>query len=300
MSTRSPMSGSVRPELQEKGTNVAVVSTPRIPAASVDPTVKNFHWGDLTGGPSSRRDRDAGFEYRRRPARPRGQRHRGAGLQCLRGDRTGRVRLATVGCGLEGITRRSVLELCDELGIPCDVRQRSRRRSSRRPTDLLRPAGGVMPASRAGRASPVGRGAPGPATTAIRDRYWALHDDPRFTLAVDYEAASGRGPAGVGGERQPSWRPNHQRLEGRARCQRAAQRGVKPRRSRMLSLAVMCVAALVAVGCGSSDDSSGAKSGGGDSNKPILIGAAVGAPHRRRGAVSTSRRCRRSSRRRRK
>ena len=57
---------------------------------------------------------------------------------------------------------------------------------------LTSTAGGVMPVA-ALDGEPVGRGAPGPATKAIRDRYWALHDDPGFTLAVDYEAAPGAG-----------------------------------------------------------------------------------------------------------
>ena len=51
----------------------------------------------------------------------------------------------------------------------------------------------------------------------------------------------------------------------------------KSRRIRMLWLAGICVAALVAAGCGGDDDSGGksASGGGGDSSKPILVGAAV-------------------------
>ena len=50
----------VRPELQEEGTNVVVAEhTRRIPADSVDPTVKNFHWGDLVRGLFEAYDRDA-------------------------------------------------------------------------------------------------------------------------------------------------------------------------------------------------------------------------------------------------
>jgi branched-chain amino acid aminotransferase len=42
----------VRPELQDDGSvNVIIArNTRRIPAGSVDPTVKNFHWGDMVRG----------------------------------------------------------------------------------------------------------------------------------------------------------------------------------------------------------------------------------------------------------
>ncbi len=50
----------VRPELQEIGTDIVVVrNTRRIPPGAVDPTVKNFHWGDLVRGLFEAYDRDA-------------------------------------------------------------------------------------------------------------------------------------------------------------------------------------------------------------------------------------------------
>ena len=46
-------------------------------------------------------------------------------------------------------------------------------------------AGGVMPVTTIdGRQ--LGDGTPGPTTTRLRDAYWAAHDDPRWTTAVDY------------------------------------------------------------------------------------------------------------------
>ena len=38
----------IAPEVQERGAHFVVARTPRIPADSVDPTIKNYHWGDLT------------------------------------------------------------------------------------------------------------------------------------------------------------------------------------------------------------------------------------------------------------
>jgi branched-chain amino acid aminotransferase len=33
----------------------------------------------------------------------------------------------------------------------------------------------------------VGSGEPGPLTRRLRDAYWNLHDDPRFSLPVHYD-----------------------------------------------------------------------------------------------------------------
>jgi branched-chain amino acid aminotransferase len=33
---------------------------------------------------------------------------------------------------------------------------------------------------------PVGPGTPGPLTTGLRDRYWASHQDPRYSTPVRY------------------------------------------------------------------------------------------------------------------
>jgi len=37
-------------DVQARGAHVFVASTPRVPDASVDPTVKNYQWNDLTSG----------------------------------------------------------------------------------------------------------------------------------------------------------------------------------------------------------------------------------------------------------
>jgi hypothetical protein len=33
----------------------------------------------------------------------------------------------------------------------------------------------------------VGAGAPGPLTLLLKDRYWASHEDPRYSTPVRYE-----------------------------------------------------------------------------------------------------------------
>lgn len=173
----------VRPELQEKGTDVAVVSTRRIPPDSVDPTVKNFHWGDLVRGLFEAYDRDAWL-----PILTDGEGNvtEGPGFNVF-ALVNGALHTPEQGV-LEGITRKTAIEIAGEHGLDVHV--------GTMPVSLLYEAGEIFLTSTAGGVMPVatldgkavGTGAPGPATTAIRDRYWALHDDPRFTLAVDYEA----------------------------------------------------------------------------------------------------------------
>src|SRR4029077_15479033 len=107
----------ISPQVQERGAHLIIATAPRIADDSVDPKVKNFHWGDLTRGLFEARDRNAD--------------------NCVLLDRDGFVTegpgfnvfavtqgaVATPDRGsLEGVTRLSVGELCQELGIPFSVR----------------------------------------------------------------------------------------------------------------------------------------------------------------------------------
>ena len=47
-------------DVQARGAHVFIASTPRVPDASVDPTVKNYQWNDLTSGLMEAHD--AGFD----------------------------------------------------------------------------------------------------------------------------------------------------------------------------------------------------------------------------------------------
>jgi branched-chain amino acid aminotransferase len=46
-------------------------------------------------------------------------------------------------------------------------------------------AGGIMPVTQVD-GSPLGNGKPRSMTRQIRERYWALHADPRYATAVPY------------------------------------------------------------------------------------------------------------------
>ncbi len=169
------------PEMQERGAHLIVAKTPRIADDSVDPRVKNFHWGDLTRGLFEAHDKGAD--------------------NCVLLDREGLVTegpgfnvfavtdgaVATPDRGaLEGITRLSVIELCRELGIPCAVRKLPA--AELREADeifLATTAGGIMPASRIdGRI--LGNDRPGPIASRLRERFWAKRAEGWHATPIEY------------------------------------------------------------------------------------------------------------------
>jgi len=89
---------------------------------------------------------------------------------------------------LEGITRKSVIEICADLGVPAKVGKVSA--SEAREADeifLATTAGGVMPASRLdGRM--MGNDRPGPISTKIKETYWAKRAKGWHATPVDYAA----------------------------------------------------------------------------------------------------------------
>jgi branched-chain amino acid aminotransferase len=158
-------------------------SVRRIPPASVDPTVKNFHWGDLTRGLYEAYDRGARYPIL---LDFEGNVTEGAGYNvfALVGGR-----LLTPSSGaLEGITRRTILELAEREGIPAEGVPLPEE-TFRSATELFATstAGGVMPiVSLDGWA--LGDGRPGPVTRRLRELYWQAHEDPRYITPVDYSS----------------------------------------------------------------------------------------------------------------
>ena len=102
----------IRPEIAEQGASVWIAKeVRRIPEDSVNPRAKNYHWGDFTQGLFEAKDR--GFETVLLLDHA-GNVTEGPGFNAfaLKGDR-----VVTSEHGvLHGITRRTVLEMCDEVG----------------------------------------------------------------------------------------------------------------------------------------------------------------------------------------
>jgi len=157
-------------DIQERGAHLWISSRPRVPDASVDPTIKNYQWSDLTSGLFEAHDN--GFD---------------TAILC---DDSGLVtegpgfnifvvkdgKVLTPGHGsLQGITRRTVLELCEQLKLDAAIGPIPRELLEQADEIFLSTtAGGVMPVSRIN-TTILGNDRPGPISLRIKAAYWKLH-----------------------------------------------------------------------------------------------------------------------------
>jgi branched-chain amino acid aminotransferase len=172
----------VPPERQTEGAHLIISTVPRIAPASVDPTVKNFHWGDLTRALFEAFDRGAETAVL---VDADGFVSEGPGFNVFR---VHEGRVTTPGdTVLEGITRQSVRELCEELEVPfalCAITPEELREADE--VFISSTAGGVMPVTRIDTRI-LGNGRPGPLSTRIRELYWRKHEQGWHATPVDYD-----------------------------------------------------------------------------------------------------------------
>ncbi|MEZ5666075.1 MAG: aminotransferase class IV [Alphaproteobacteria bacterium] len=170
----------IPPDVQQRGAHLIVATTPRIPADSVDPTIKNYHWGDLVRALFEAED--AGADNAVLLDRD-GYVTEGPGFNIF-AVHDGRVTTPDRGA-LEGVTRRTVIEICRQLGHPVAIGQLTA--DDLRAADEIfatTTAGGVMPVSRID-AAILANDRPGPISTRVKDVYWAWHDQDRFLTPVE-------------------------------------------------------------------------------------------------------------------
>ena len=169
-------------DVQERGAHLWIASTPRVPDASVDPTVKNYQWSDLTSGLLEAHDHGfdtailcdaAGFVTE------------GPGFNIFI-VRDGRVLTPDRG-SLHGITRLSVLELCETLGLPAAVAPITRAElEDADEVFAATTAGGVMPVARVG-GRILGNDRPGPVSMRLKQAYWDAHANGWHKTEVVYD-----------------------------------------------------------------------------------------------------------------
>jgi branched-chain amino acid aminotransferase len=168
-------------DVQARGAHLIVAATLRIDDRAVDPTVKNFHWGDLTRALFEAGD--AGADNAILLDRE-GFVTEGPGFNVCAV--IGRTVVTPDRGALEGITRRSVGELCAELGLGFEIRPL--------PVEELRDADEVFLATTAGGVMPVarvdsriyGNDRPGPISAALRERFWAKRAEGWHATPIDY------------------------------------------------------------------------------------------------------------------
>jgi branched-subunit amino acid aminotransferase/4-amino-4-deoxychorismate lyase len=177
-----PYVWAMPPQMQRTGGAAVVTRTVRrTPPGAMDPTVKNLQWGDFTRGWIEAMDRGATYSFL-----PDGDGNvtEGGGYNIF-AVKDGILFTPARGV-LEGVTRKTVLELAEARGRKTVV--------DYVPVDLLyhadeifmsTTAGGIMPITRLDDA-PVGGGQVGPITRDIWEAYWEAHYDPRYSFAVRY------------------------------------------------------------------------------------------------------------------
>ena len=170
------------PQVAKRGAHILIADgTQRIPPQSVDSTVKNYHWGDLTHALIAALD--AGYDSTLL-LDLHGNIAEGPGFNVFAViDGT----LVTPAFGvLEGITRKTVIEIGAELGLPVQVRDI--------PLQEFLAADEVFTATSAGGPVTVtrvnqriyGNARPGRVTKQIIETYWDWHKRPELISPIDY------------------------------------------------------------------------------------------------------------------
>ncbi len=169
------------PEVQARGVKLAITKIVRIPAESVDPMVKTYHWLDLQMAQFEAFDRGADTAV---VVDKDGNIAEGPGFNIfvVRG---GEV-LTPEGSCLDGMTRATVFDLCRDTNLNS--------RAIALAPDVLRAADEVFMTSTAGGIMPIawvddrciGDGAMGPVTKRLRDMYWQRREAGWHGTQVDY------------------------------------------------------------------------------------------------------------------
>lgn len=168
-------------EKRATGLNLLISSRQRIPPESVDPTIKNYHWLDMTMALFEAYDRGADTTIL---VDARGDLTEGPGFNIFA--RHGDTVTSPEHGVLHGVTRMTLLELIERMNLHIN-RGRLTADAARAADEVFitSTAGGVMPVTSID-GQPVGDGKPGALTARLNDAYWALHEDPDYNEAVDY------------------------------------------------------------------------------------------------------------------
>lgn len=172
------------PAKQARGIDLVVSDVQRIAPASVDPRVKNYHWLDMVAALFQAYDRGGETAVL---VDADGHVAEGPGFNVFAlVDGT----LVTPERGvLEGVTRRTMLELARGAGIPVRVGPLPAADLRRADEVFLSSTGGGAIGISSVDGVPVGGRAAGdfgPVTRRLQQAYWDLHEDPRFVEPVVY------------------------------------------------------------------------------------------------------------------
>ncbi|MGI9418041.1 MAG: aminotransferase class IV [Geminicoccaceae bacterium] len=169
------------PEQQERGLHLIVSDIERIPPASIDPTIKNYHWLDFEVGLFEAYDRGGDTVVL---TDRDGKVTEGPGFN-LFAVKEGKLLTPDAGC-LDGMTRDTVLELAAETHLDCAPGPiPAGELSAMDELFVSSTAGGLMSISKVdGRT--IGMSPIGPVTARLRDLYWSKRRAGWHATPVDY------------------------------------------------------------------------------------------------------------------
>jgi len=171
----------VDPEEQKIGSDVILSSVPRIAKESVDPTIKNHHWGDLTRADKEAHAKGAKTAFL---LDGDGDLTEGVGFNVFV-IKDGKLLTPDSNC-LLGITRLTVFDLAREMKLEaaeCRIPVKTLRAADE--IFMCTTAGGIMPVKSLD-GVPVGAGKPGPITMRLREAFWKAHERPEYSTPVNY------------------------------------------------------------------------------------------------------------------
>lgn len=172
----------IKPDVASEGASLMIPdNVRRIPVDSVDPRAKNYHWGDFTNGLFQAKDH--GFESVLLLDHA-GNVTEGPGFNvfAVKGDTVVPPERGV----LEGITRRTVLEICQSLGLTTEIRSLA--------MEELLEADEVFISSSGGGAIPIskvnnrvfGNGRAGPISMQIAEQYWKRARSAQYRTNIEF------------------------------------------------------------------------------------------------------------------
>lgn len=169
-------------DMRKRGIDLHISSVVRIPPESLDPTFKNFHWGDMVRAMYESYDHGCDMPVL---LDAKGNVAEGPGFNVF-AVHGGRVVTPGGNC-LEGVTRQTALDLLSQLNVKAVIGTLSP--EELRTADeafLTSTAGGILPVTRIdGRK--LGDGEIGPLSSRLRTLYWQRHDEGWDGTPIDYD-----------------------------------------------------------------------------------------------------------------
>jgi len=168
-------------QIRARGIHLHVSEVLRIPPQSVDPAIKNFHWGDLMRGMFEALELGCDMPVL---LDLNGNIAEGPGFNVF-AVKDGRVTTPEGTC-LLGISRQTALDLLAEQNVERVIGPISPDElKGAEEVFITSTAGGILPVTRVDHA-PVGDGEPGPVTVRLQKLYWQRHDEGWQGTAIDY------------------------------------------------------------------------------------------------------------------